>query len=99
MRHGEFHVALAASGHTVTGVDPADASVAAARARPGGERVTWVKGTSAVRFRTEAELRASLTSAGFVVDRVYGGWRQEPVGHGDGEFVVLARAGTVAPVF
>ncbi|WUR59208.1 class I SAM-dependent methyltransferase [Micromonospora chokoriensis] len=204
---GRLTVALAASGHTVTGVDPAGASVAAARARPGGERVTWVEGTSAVlpsgvfdvavltshvaqffvddaewartladlrralvprgrlvfdardpadrrwelwnpvdsrrritlpgggevrlwtavtgvrdgvvdfthhyqfadgerlvssaalRFRTEAELRASLTSAGFVVDRVYGGWRQEPVGHGDGEFVVLARAGTVAPVF
>ncbi|WP_088987709.1 hypothetical protein [Micromonospora chokoriensis] len=55
--------------------------------------------SATLRFRTEAELRASLTRADFAVDRVYGGWRQEPVGHGDGEFVVLARAGTVAPGF
>ncbi|MEU8420228.1 class I SAM-dependent methyltransferase [Micromonospora sp. NPDC048835] len=204
---GRLTVALAAVGHRVTGVDPAGASVAAARARPGGERVTWIEGTSAslptrafdvavltshvaqffvddaewartladlaralvpggrlvfdardpadrrwelwnpedshrlvtlpdggevrawtrvtgvrdgvvdfthhyhfddgerlvssatLRFRTEEELRGSLTRAGFVVDRVYGGWRQEPLGLGDGEFVVVAHAATVAPVF
>ncbi|RAO36081.1 Demethylmenaquinone methyltransferase [Micromonospora saelicesensis] len=204
---GRLTIALAAAGHTVTGVDPADASVAAARAKPGGERVTWLAGTSALlperafdvavltshvaqffvddaewartladlaralvpggrlvfdardpadrrwerwnpvdshrlvtlpdggevrawtevtgvrdgvvdfthhyhfddgdellssaslRFRTEAELRTSLTRAGFIVDRVHGGWHGEPVGHGDGEFVVLARVGTLAPVF
>ncbi|MFG1766176.1 methyltransferase domain-containing protein [Micromonospora parva] len=203
---GRLTVALAAAGHTVTGVDPAGASLAAARAKPGGERVTWIEGTSALlperafdvavltshvaqffvddaewagtladlrralvpggrlvfdardpadrrwelwnpvdsqrrislpddgevrawtdvtgvrdavidfthhyhfadgerlvssaslRFRTEAELRDSLTTADFVVDRVYGGWRHEPVGHGDGEFVVIARAGRLAPV-
>lgn len=204
---GRLTVALAAAGHRVTGVDPAAASLAAARARPGADRVTWIEGTSALlprrafdvavltshvaqffvdnaewtrtladlrralvpggrlvfdardpadrrweqwnpvdsqrrvtlpgggevrawtrvtgvrdgvvdfthryhfadgeellssatlRFRTEAELRDSLTRADFVVDRVYGGWRHEPVGHGDGEFVVVARAGTLAPVF
>jgi SAM-dependent methyltransferase len=204
---GRLTVALAAAGHTVTGVDPAGASLAAARAKPGGERVTWLEGTSAslpdrefdvavltshvaqffvddvewartladlaralvpggrlvfdardpadrrwerwnpvdsrrlvtlpdggevrawttttgvrdgvvdfthhyrfddgeellssasLRFRTEAELRDSLTRAGFDVDRVHGGWHGEPVGHGDGEFVVLARTGPVAPVF
>ncbi|WP_433649113.1 class I SAM-dependent methyltransferase [Micromonospora zamorensis] len=204
---GRLTVALAAAGHTVTGVDPAGASLAAARARPGAERVTWIEGTSALlpsrafdvavltshvaqffvddaewtrtladlrralvpdgrlvfdardpadrrwerwnpvdsqrrvtlpdggevrawttvtgvrdgvvdfthhyhfadgeelvssatlRFRTEAELRNSLTRADFVVDHVYGGWRHEPVGHGDGEFVVIAHAGSLAPVF
>ncbi|TNH27570.1 class I SAM-dependent methyltransferase [Micromonospora orduensis] len=45
---GRLTVALAASGHTVTGVDPAGASLAVARARPGGERVTWIEGTAAL---------------------------------------------------
>ncbi|KAB1940722.1 class I SAM-dependent methyltransferase [Micromonospora sp. ALFpr18c] len=201
---GRLTVALAASGHTVTGVDPAGASLTAARTRPGGGRVTWIEGTSALlpdrafdvvvltshvaqffvedaewsrtladlhralvpggrlvfdardpadrrwerwnptdsqrlvtlrdggevrawtevtgvrdavvdfthhyhfgdgeellssaslRFRTEVELRDSLAVAGFGVDRIYGGWHHEPVGHG--EFVVLARAGTLAQV-
>ncbi|MGI5523780.1 class I SAM-dependent methyltransferase [Micromonospora sp. CA-259024] len=193
---GRLTIALAADGHTVTGVDPAGASIAAARAKPGAERVTWIEGTSALlpgrafdvavltshvaqffvddaewtrtlvdlrralvpggrlafdardpadrrwerwnpvdsqrritlpdggevrawtrvtgvrdgvvdfihhyrfadgeellssatlRFRTEAELRDSLTAAGFTVDHIHGGWHREPVGHG--EFVVLA---------
>jgi hypothetical protein len=55
--------------------------------------------SASLRFRTEAELRTSLTRSGFIVDRVHGGWHGEPVGHGDGEFVVLARVGTLAPVF
>ncbi|MEV5206916.1 class I SAM-dependent methyltransferase [Micromonospora sp. NPDC053740] len=40
---GRLTVALAAAGHTVTGVDPAGASLAAARVRPGGDRVTWLE--------------------------------------------------------
>ncbi|MGC4744325.1 class I SAM-dependent methyltransferase [Micromonospora sp. DT201] len=204
---GRLTVALAGAGHTVTGVDPASASLTVARARPGGERVTWIEGTSALlpsqafdvavltshvaqffvddaewartlgdlrralapggrlvfdardpadrrwerwnpvdsqrritlpdggevrawtkvtgvrdgvvdfthhyhfadggellssatlRFRTEDELRDSLTRAGFTVDRIHGGWHGEPVGQGDGEFVVIARAETLAPVF
>lgn len=44
---GRLTLALAAAGHTVTGVDPAGAMLAAARAKPGAERVTWVEGTSA----------------------------------------------------
>lgn len=197
---GRLTVALAAAGHTVTGVDPAQASLDAARARQGADRVTWLGGTSRVlpdraydvavltshvaqeiraddewartladlrralvpggrlafdsrdpaarrwerwnpkdsrrrlalpdgrvvdawtevtgvgdglvsfvhhyvfpdaellssgtlRFRTEEELRASLAAAGFTVERIHGGWGQEPVGtSADGEFVVLARA-------
>ncbi|WP_327029530.1 class I SAM-dependent methyltransferase [Micromonospora sp. NBC_01740] len=196
---GRLTLALAEAGHTVTGVDPAGASLDAARAKPGAERVTWVEGTSAVlpdrssdvavltshvaqflvdddewartladlaralvpggrlafdsrdpadrrwerwnpvdsrrritlpggevvrawtevhtvaggrvdfthhylfgdgeellssatlRFRTEEELRGSLRTAGFAVDRIHGGWGGEPVGRGDGEFLVLAR--------
>jgi ubiquinone/menaquinone biosynthesis C-methylase UbiE len=45
---GRLALALAREGHTVTGVDPATASLEAARAKPGGENVTWIEGTSAV---------------------------------------------------
>jgi len=41
---GVFAVALAAQGIDVVGVDPAPASVAYARARPGGDRVRWFDG-------------------------------------------------------
>ncbi|GAA4574944.1 class I SAM-dependent methyltransferase [Micromonospora coerulea] len=45
---GRLTLALAAAGHTVTGVDPHRASLDAARAKPGADRVTWIEGTSAV---------------------------------------------------
>jgi SAM-dependent methyltransferase len=44
---GRLTVALAAAGHSVTGVDPAGAMLALARAKPGAERVTWIMGTAA----------------------------------------------------
>ncbi|MFC8846930.1 MULTISPECIES: class I SAM-dependent DNA methyltransferase [unclassified Micromonospora] len=44
---GRLTVALAAAGHAVTGVDPAGPALAAARRRPGADRVTWVEDTSA----------------------------------------------------
>jgi ubiquinone/menaquinone biosynthesis C-methylase UbiE len=43
---GRLTIGLAARGHRVTGVDPAAASVDAARAKAGSERVTWVVGMS-----------------------------------------------------
>ena len=43
---GRLTLALAAAGHPVTGVDPARASLDAARAKPGAERVTWLEGTA-----------------------------------------------------
>lgn len=196
---GRLALGLARAGHAVTGVDPAPASLAAARAKPGAERVVWIEGTSAVlpegafdvavmtshvaqffigddewartltdigralvpggrlafdsrdprarawerwnpvdsrrrvdlgdgrvvevwaevtavagavvsftlhyvfpdglellssarlRFRAEDEVRASLRAAGFSVERLFGGWRGEPVGAADGELLVLAR--------
>lgn len=48
--------------------------------------------TATMRFRSEAELRTSLTAAGFTVEHLWGGWRRDPVGHPDGEFLVVARA-------
>ena len=199
---GRLTLALAAAGHTVTGVDPAPACLDLARAKPGADGVTWIEGTSralpdraydvavltshvaqeivaddewaeiladlrralvpggrlafdsrdpaarrwerwnpadsrrrltlpdgitvdtwieliqvrdnlvtfrhhcvfphgeelrslgTLRFRTEAELRAALTDAGFTVQRVHGGWAGEPVGASDdGELIVVARAG------
>lgn len=45
---GRLTLALAAAGHDVTGVDPATASLEAARAKAGAEKVRWVEGTSVV---------------------------------------------------
>ncbi len=45
---GRLALGMSAAGHTVTGVDPAAASLAAARAKPGADRVTWIEGTSPV---------------------------------------------------
>jgi hypothetical protein len=42
-----------------------------------------------LRFRTQDELHRALTAVGFHLDAVCGGWRQEPVGHPDGESVVV----------
>ena len=44
---GRITLRLAAAGHRVTGVDPARASLEAARRKPGAEQVTWVEGTTA----------------------------------------------------
>ncbi len=197
---GRLALGLASRGYDVTGVDPAKASLDAARAKPGADSVTWVEGTSKLlsedafdvavmtshvaqfivgdeewaatlghlrralrpggrlvfdtrnpldrvwsrwnrrdsqrqvaladgrqvetwaeaseavhgvvqvtlhyvfsdgeellstadmRFRTEDEVRDSLRNNGFSVERIFGGWRREPVGQGDGELLVLARA-------
>ena len=197
---GRLALAMAADGHEVTGVDPARASLEAARVKPGAERVTWIEGSSGdladaafdvavmtshvaqffvtdeqwaqaladlkralvpggrltfdsrdprargwkqwnpadsrrqvslpdgrnvtatidvdavtdhvvsftirysfsdgqtlastgdLRFRTESELRSSLASAGFTIEEIYGGWNREPIGAGDGEFLVIARS-------
>jgi SAM-dependent methyltransferase len=44
---GRLTVALAEAGHQVTGVDPAAASLAAARTKPNAEAVVWLEGTVA----------------------------------------------------
>ena len=196
---GRLALGLAAAGNTVTGIDPARASLAAARAKPCAGNVTWIEGTSAsaaidafdvavmtshvaqffvtddewastlhdlrralvdggrltfdardpsarawerwpidwdrtvtlpdgrvvrlaveitnveghvvshdigyefldgdvlvssatLRFRSEAEVRETLADAGFEVEHIFGGWNREPIGHADGEFLVVARA-------
>lgn len=43
---GSFAVRLARAGHTVTGIDPAEGMLAAARTRDAGELVTWLPGTA-----------------------------------------------------
>jgi SAM-dependent methyltransferase len=196
---GRLALGLASLGHRVTGVDPAAASLAAARGKPGAERVDWIEGTVTsasdaafdvalmtshvaqlfvaddawgavlaglrravvpgglvafdsrdprarawdgwngadtyrhvalvrgrrvrtwtqltdadegivsfahhyrfddgvtlrsdltLRFRSEDELRRSLDAGGFAVERIAGGWAGEPVGHPDGELLVVAR--------
>jgi SAM-dependent methyltransferase len=44
---GRLALGLAARGHAVTGIDLSSAALAAARAKPGAERVTWIHGTAA----------------------------------------------------
>ena len=56
---------------------------------PGGE---LRYGVSDYRFRSEHLLRESVARAGFHIEATFGGWRREPVGQGDGEIVVVARA-------
>jgi SAM-dependent methyltransferase len=198
---GRLTLGLARAGHTVTGVDPARASLSAARHKEGASRVAWIEGTSAglsadafdvavmtshvaqvvtdddqwartladlhrslvpdgrlafdtrdprargwerwnpvesrrevalsdgrvvvvwtevtavegatvvgfthhytfpdghaleseltLRFRSEAEIRASLDDAGFTVEQICGGWEGQPIGSADGELLVIARA-------
>jgi hypothetical protein len=48
------------------------------------------RSTATLRFRPESSLRSLLGAAGFTVDRIYGGWNRDPVGHPDGEFLVIA---------
>ena len=66
------------------------------------ERVTFVhhydfddgvrlRSTSTLRFRTEIAVRPALDASGVVVEAADGGWAGEPIGAGDGEFLVSAR--------
>lgn len=55
---------------------------------PEGEEL---QSAASLRFRTEEELRRSLRHAGFTVEAIHGGWGREPLGSGDGEFLVIAR--------
>ncbi len=66
---GRLALGLTAAGHTVTGVDPARASLDAARAKPGASAVCWIEGSSSV-VRGLAFDAAVVTShaAQFVVD-------------------------------
>jgi SAM-dependent methyltransferase len=66
---GRLALAMAAAGHEVTGVEPARASLDAARRKPGAERVRWVEGTAAG-LPVRAYDAALMTShvAQFIVD-------------------------------
>lgn len=46
--------------------------------------------TSVLAFRAEEQLRNDLSTAGFAVDRIHGGWDGEDVGNGQGELIVVA---------
>lgn len=52
---------------------------------------TDLSSSATLAFRDVDQLRLSLSQAGFTVDHLFGGWRRQPVGHGDGEILVLAR--------
>lgn len=95
---GRLTTAIAAAGHTVVGVDPNRTSLEAARLKPGGDRVTWVNGTSACMAPNSFDVAVMtshvaqvLEEAGFTVVDVFGGWHGELVGEGAGELVVVAQ--------
>lgn len=58
---GVFALLLADRGIEVTGVDPAGASLAVARAKPGGDRVRWIHGDATVLPPLGADL-ATMTA-------------------------------------
>ncbi len=58
---GSLAVRLAARGFSVTGVDPAVASLDVARAKPHGELVTWVHGDATSLVGIEAADLAVMT--------------------------------------
>jgi SAM-dependent methyltransferase len=49
-----------------------------------------LESTACLRFRSEVEVRASLQDAGFTVEQISGGWERQPIGHADGELLVVA---------
>ena len=53
---------------------------------------TWARAEWGYRFRSPELIRQTLEEAGFVIDHIYGGWREEPLGRGVGEIVVIAKA-------
>lgn len=57
---GTFALLLAEHGFEVTGVDPAEASLEVARAKPGAERVRWVHGDTSALPPLEVDL-ATMT--------------------------------------
>lgn len=46
--------------------------------------------TSVLAFRSEAQLREDIATAGFSIERVNGGWNGEAVGSQQGELIVIA---------
>ncbi|MEU8818122.1 class I SAM-dependent methyltransferase [Actinoplanes sp. NPDC048796] len=67
---GRLAIAMARAGHEVTGVDPAPASLAAARRKPGAELVRWVEGSYEVlpALSFDAALLTSHVAQFLVVD-------------------------------
>ncbi|MBU2665644.1 class I SAM-dependent methyltransferase [Actinoplanes bogorensis] len=67
---GRLAIAMAGAGHEVTGVDPARASLDAARRKPGGDKVTWIEGSAEVlpARAYEAVLLTSHVAQFFVSD-------------------------------
>ncbi len=73
---GRLTLALAAAGHRVTGIDPDDGALDAARRKPGAENIQWITGTSAEIPHRERFDTAVLTA--HVVQHISdeAGWQQ-----------------------
>ena len=67
---GTLALLLAGQGRTVTGLDPAEASLAVARAKPGADRVTWRHGdaTTLPTLRVDLAVMTGNVAQVFVTD-------------------------------
>lgn len=65
---GAFAVLLAARGLEVTGVDPAAASLAVARAKPGAEQVRWLEGDATALPPLDADLATMTGNVAQAID-------------------------------
>ncbi len=73
----------------VTAVESSVVSFTRRYSFPNGEEL---QSNSMLRFRTAQLLQESAAEAGFTIEQLYGGWFREPVGAGNGELIVVARA-------
>ncbi|MCU1401147.1 MAG: methyltransferase type 11 [Acidimicrobiales bacterium] len=76
---------------TSTGSDGAGGTIVSFTIRYSFDDGDRLQSTATLRFRSESVLRSSLAAAGFVIEVIYGGWRRQPIGAGDGELLVVAR--------
>ena len=72
----------------VTSVEPGLVSFDGVTALPDGRTLT---SPSTLRFRTRAEVEASLRAAGFTIETVYGDWQRGPATPLSRELIVIAQ--------
>ena len=73
---GILTVTLAGPGRDVVGIDPAEAMLSVARARPGGDRVEWRRGTAELIEPASADL--VIMSGNVAMHLIDQDWQQEP---------------------
>ena len=73
---GSLTVTLTGDDRAVVGIDPAEAMLRVARARPGGDRVEWRRGTAELIEPASADL--VIMSGNVAMHLIDQDWQQEP---------------------